>query len=248
MNGWTLVLELISFLLLVVILQRLLFRPIQDVMRTRQQRLEEQARAAVTERDAAERLRNELAGALATQAEQRRQVLASARAEADAERLALRAQAQREAESLLERARRDLEYERLQLGHALVEQLERDVLERLTARIGAWAATVDAAGVALLLERLEQLPVAELEQANTLIASGRRPLLLTARPLVAGQAAVIAEVLMQRLGAVQPLEFEQVLDTRLVAGIELELGHLRLIASWRDVITRATASWRPSDV
>ncbi|MGQ9523146.1 MAG: F0F1 ATP synthase subunit B, partial [Anaerolineae bacterium] len=148
-NPWMLLAQIVSFILLLIILQAVGYKPIQRMLRERQERIAralEEAKAAEAARAKVEAERGEILYQARAEAER---LLAEARGKAQEEREKLLSQAREEAERIRATARQEAEAERAQLlgqmrgqiialamaaahklvGEALDEQRQRALVE-----------------------------------------------------------------------------------------------------------------------
>lgn len=228
----TLVAQLVNFGLLVLLLWRLLFRPVAAALRDREEHIRgqmqraEQARqeaeqhedAAREERERLERERGRRLQELEQEVERRRsELLERARAEAEREHEKHRA---RLAE---ERARTTTDLRR-EAGRLLAAALARG-LEDLAGR------SLQEAVLARFQERLAELPRAEL----TALRAGARPwTLATARPLDPAAREALLDAISRALD--EEVEVRVVHEPGLVAGLELRAGDLGLGWSVRHLV------------
>ncbi|CAO3454837.1 F0F1 ATP synthase subunit delta [Azospirillum largimobile] len=236
-DGWTILLQAVNFLILVWLLRRFLYRPVLAVIAERQAATERVRSDAEAARQAAEAARRALEDQRATLPAERDRLIAAARAEAEAERAALLDRARGEADHALEEARARLAEERAQALGAL---------QRHAADLGTQLATRllrDAPARALtrpLLEEacaaVEALPAAR-RQA---LADGTDPVpvrLTAAGPLPDEDAAHARGRLAAALG--RPVALELTEDPSLIAGVELHFAHSVVRRSWKQTLAEA---------
>ncbi|MBF5094797.1 hypothetical protein F1643_10185 [Azospirillum sp. INR13] len=236
-DGWTILLQAVNFLILVWLLRRFLYRPVLAVIAERQAATERVRTEAEAARRAAEAARRTLEDQRATLPAERDRLIAAARAEAEAERAALLDKARAEADHALEEARARLAEERAQALGAL---------QRHAADLGTQLATRllrDAPARALtrpLLEEacaaLEALPAAQ----RHALADGTDP--VPVRIVAAGQlpdedAARARDRLADALG--RPVALELTEDPSLIAGVELHFAHSVVRRSWKQTLAEA---------
>jgi F-type H+-transporting ATPase subunit b len=111
-NLWTFVFEMLNFLVLAFILQRLLYRPLHQAIDARRTAITKAQTDAETARKQAEDQQALLTSQLADLDGQRLKVLAEAHSQADAERTRLLAALEQESQTRREEARKALERER----------------------------------------------------------------------------------------------------------------------------------------
>jgi len=233
----TLLLQIVNFLILVWILKRFLYQPVLDIIRRRQQGIEQtlaearnaEARAAQLEQDYQARLADwererehahaKLLEELASERSQRSKQL---------EQLLIE---QRERDASLEQRRRD-ELQR-QLETAALDQADRFVgrlLERLAGP------ELDERLAAVLTEDLNRLPD---EQRRDLAAAAAQPAtslrIETVRPLSDATRSQLLASLQGALGKLPPVEDK--LTPELVAGLRIAIGPWLLAANLQDELS-----------
>lgn len=236
-DGWTILLQAVNFLILVWLLRRFLYRPVLAVIAERQAATERVRNEAEAARQAAEDARRTLEDQRATLPAERDRLIAAARAEAEAERAALLDRTRTEADHALEEARARLAEERAQALGAL---------QRHAADLGTQLATRllrDAPARSLtrpLLEEacaaVEALPAAQ----RHALADGIDPVpvrLAAAGTLPDEDAAHARDRLAAALG--RPVALELAEDPSLIAGVELHFAHSVVRRSWKQTLAEA---------
>jgi F-type H+-transporting ATPase subunit b len=234
LNWSTFVLEIINFLVLVWILARFLYRPVMEVIEKRQ--------AGIEQRLAEADERNERAGQLLAQCEQRvalwQQERQQAReslsqeiaAERDQRMAELHDKLQQERERLAAaEARRRADAER-KMEESAVRQGARFASRLLEAASGP---DTQARLVDLLLTELRRWSperIAELQKEFG--NSGTAMLVTSAFPLPDEDRRKLQQALAELAGAGTPVRFEQ--DSGLVAGLRVCIGARVLAANVRD--------------
>jgi len=137
-NVWTFLFEVLNFLVLAFILQRFLYRPLHEAIDARRAAITKAQADVEAARKQAEEQQAQLTSRLAAVDEQRRQVLAEAHTQAEAERTRLLASLDQEsrtrrdeAREVLERERRDSEEEL----HGAMVALALDLAARLLGEV-----------------------------------------------------------------------------------------------------------------
>lgn len=241
-DGWTIALQAVNFLVLVWLLRRFLYRPVLAVIAARQEEMTRTRTAAEEARTAAEAARRVVEEERAGLAAERDRLLAQSRAAAVAERDALLDTARKEADRLLAETRTRVGRERdealaglksrtLSLGSALSERLLRDAAEQATP------ALFERACAALAAETPER--------RHTLLPPPAA--LADGRPAVVRVAAAVApdaetqQAWGRRLSTLlgQPVTVDITVDPALVAGVEVHFPAMVLTQSWRDALTHA---------
>ncbi|HYD71411.1 hypothetical protein [Azospirillum sp.] len=242
LDGWTLLLQAVNFLVLVWLLRHFLYRPVLAVIAERQAATERvRGEADAARREAADGKRAvdaEKAGLAA----ERDRLLAGVRAQAAAERAALLDKARGEAEGLLAEGRARLAEERRQAEAGLRERaaaLGTAVAARLlrvTAGDGMAEGFLEAA-----CRSVEALP----EPQRRALAGdggdgGGDPVpvrLVTSAPLTVPEGERWQERLAAALGRPVAVAFAE--DPGLIAGVELHFPHTVLRHSWKQALAAA---------
>lgn len=229
-DGWTILLQAINFLILVWLLRRFLYRPVLAVIAAREAETTRTRAAAAEARTAAEAARQAVEVERATLAADRDRLTNEAVAAAEQQRAILLDKARGEAERLLNEARQRIANEReealdalkariLDLGTGLSERLLRDIaaeatpllFDRACAALDASASSGTGEGLTILL--YAAVPIDE----STLKDWTRR--------------------LSDTLG--HPVSLSLRVEPDLVAGVELHFPTMVLTQSWRDALNRA---------
>lgn len=247
-DWFTLVAQIVNFLILLWLLQRFLYGPILATMQAREDKLTAQFEAAARKEQAAEEERDALHAARAELETQREEYLADARAEAATRRRALLQEARAEAEQQLARWYDSIDREKATFLREIQVRLGEQVVT-LVRRVLA-----DLAGKeleeAIVYEFLQRL--AAEEQAAPLPGAGSTPINQTAQPVVVRSTFALPENLAEQvrdaLGtrlresnvgqageSVAPnIRFER--DAELVCGIEVEIDDRRVAWNIRDYL------------
>ncbi|MGA1860088.1 hypothetical protein VH569_29225 [Azospirillum sp. 11R-A] len=236
-DGWTLLLQAVNFLILVWLLRRFLYRPVLAVIAERQAATERVRSEAEAARQAAEAARQSLEDQRTALPAERDRLIAAARAAAEAERAALLEKARVEGDHALEEARSRLAEERAQALEAL-QRHAADLGIRLATRLlrDAPAAVLT---VPLLDEACAAVEALSAPQRHAL-ADGIDPV-----PVRLAIAAALPEAdttrTRERLTAAlsRPVALELVEDPSLIAGVELHFAHSVVRRSWKQALAEA---------
>lgn len=234
-DWWTLGLQAVNFAVLVWLLRRFLYAPVRQVIETRRAEAGAALDRAEAARQQAEAERQGLEDDRAALAAEREAILTRARDAAAAERTALVARARAEADAALRTGREVLAEDRRAAlagaqddlarlanalaGHILAEAAKGDLLDQVTARLGA-------------------LPPEEHQRLTAdLAAPGAALQVVTAAPLEAGACPLWRD----RLGQVFPdgrIDFAE--DPAILGGAELRFPHSVLRYTWAAQLAQAT--------
>ena len=230
----TFALEIINFLVLVWILQRLLYKPVTSAIAERQAGVEKTLTDAQAVRSEAEALKRQYESRMADWEHEKAQARVQLLQEIDAERTrsmtSLHASVEQEREKLraLEQ-RRAAEMRRRLEENALAEGGR--FVARLLARLAS--PELEERIRELLLEDLPRLADRELQSLRTACQGGEAKMNITSGyPLGEGQRASLAQALSRVMG--QPLTCEFGQDPELMAGFRIGIGPWVLRSNLRD--------------
>lgn len=239
LDGWTLLLQAVNFLVLVWLLRRFLYRPVLAVIAERQAATERVRTDADATRREAAALRSAAEAEKAGLAAERDRLLAAGRAQAAAERAALLDKARGEAEGLLAEGRARLAEERRQAEADLrgrVAALGTDVAARLLRASAGIGNGVTEGFLEAACRSIAALPE---PQRRALAGGDPVPVrLVTAAPLTVAAGERWQERLALALGRPVAAEFAE--DPGLIAGVELHFPHTVLRHSWKQALAAAT--------
>jgi len=230
-DAFTLIAQIVNFVVLLVLLRVFLYRPIQRVMRQREQRIADEHAAAEEAREKAEARAEELRRERETFEDERRERLAEVEREAEELREERLAEARDEAEAARKRWREALERERDELAGEVREgaaAVLTDALQR------GWRELADedlqARALEVFARKLRELDAEE----RTALADRARAGELTFATAFAAtddQRETLLRAVREALlgddeGAAAEAEFER--DPELIAGVTLRAGDLRV--------------------
>ena len=223
-NTTTFILEIINFLILIWILQRLFYKPLLEIIAKRKQHIDQSLEEAKKLHDEAEEQRRLY--------ENRQQLWEQEKKAAQAE---LNQQFELERNAQLGKIRSEIEQERQKAKVTLTRQQEEFQLqaEKQALENGARFASlilqqavvpeVEHRLVAMLMDDLNALP--EVAKASLQATDTKKPLLVkvtSAYPL----ATDLIQQLEQKLGQLitRPMSFQYQQDSALIAGIRIDIG------------------------
>jgi F-type H+-transporting ATPase subunit b len=164
-NPWTFLLQVVNFVVLVLVLRRLLYRPLHEAIERRREVVRQTQAQAEIAREEAGAIKQQLEEKLAQVDRQREETLRQAHEQAEVERKRLLAEAETAAQRLQEEVRRSLEHDR----EEMLQKLSGDVVTHalnLAERLLRQAAdsTLQAQLAKHLIETLDSLPTDQREQ------------------------------------------------------------------------------------
>ena len=241
-SWWTLAIQGLNFLVLVWLLRRFLYRPVQEIVERRQRLERDTAAAAEQVKTEADALKRRYDQALAGIANERRTALDRAHDEIEAERKKILEDASRSAAASIENAKKEIASERdeaLGLLRKDVVDLAGDMAARLLADIapGIPSDTVLArleAGIAAMEPAERQRLDREIAANETEVA------VVTANSLGVDERAAWKARLEHLLE--HPLHITFTEDADLIGGAEMRLPHTVIRASWSDQLKRVRAA------
>ncbi len=234
LHGSTFLLEIVNFLVLVWILKRFLYKPVQEAVRRRRETIEQTLADARAQQAAGEELQRAYANRLADWEREKQDARAALNRELTLERRqrtdaleAELAEQRHRAEILAQRNRRELqrqaEAEALRLGAAFGARL----LQRLTGP------ELDAKLQALILEDLAALPEPRRAALRKERRNGNLAVEVTSpRKLTPPSRQGLEQVLAELLGGAVHCDYR--IDPTLIGGVRLQLGAWTLGANLRD--------------
>ncbi len=233
LDGTTIALQIINFLVLVWLLKRFLYQPILKVIAQRQQGIEQALRDAQAAETRAQALRKEYEQKLATMqhqhavaldqlgddiATERSRRLQALDKELTAERDRQRALEQKHAAETQRQLRRDAGQSATAFLSRLLQRLSGTDLDRLLVRTA--------------LEDLQRLPAEQVDELRRAAASATGIQLTTARPLPADCEQQLQAALETLTG--KSLPWSSATDPGLTSGLRIGLGAWRLSLSLAD--------------
>ncbi|MFQ6100283.1 MAG: F0F1 ATP synthase subunit B [Anaerolineae bacterium] len=222
-NPWILLAQIVNFMFLVVILSAVAYKPIQKMLKERQERIQkglEDARAAKEARAAVEAERDKML----------------AQAHAEAERITMEAsrKGREEAEKLLAQAREDAERIRA-AAREEAEQARNQMLGEMRGQIAALAIAAAQKIVGEALDEQRQRALVEsffsgvrdgrvemLPEGVEVAAPGGPVTVTSALPLTEEQQAPIQRDLAARLGGKREITFR--VDPQILGGLVVRVG------------------------
>ncbi|TVO57780.1 F0F1 ATP synthase subunit B family protein [Denitromonas halophila] len=241
-DWFTVVAQLLNFLILVWLLKRFLYQPVLDAIDAREQRIAKELAQADATRDAAQAEQTHFREQQAALDAQREALLATATAEADAEGKRLIEAARQRATELEAHQTQRLATQATALRQALAERTQHEVFAVCRKALGDLAdAGLESRMVATFVRRLQAARAAD---EATLLADFKA----SAAPLVVRSAfalsdadrAAVQAALKDDLGIAQAPQFEIASDR--VAGIEIASAGQTLGWSIADYLDALQAS------
>jgi len=235
-DWFTVIAQIVNFLLLVYLLKRFLYGPIVRAMDRREQRVTERLRGAdereenaAREAQAYQQKRKELE-------ERRREALEKAREEAESQRKALLEEARHEIEDQRKRWRDELEREKEAFSREMRTEVALGTVRALRRALGDLAeAQLEEQIVGVFIARLRELDQKEREELARAVDSTQEPIrVASAFELSKKQRDAVRKALEDRLERSLDLHFAATADV--ICGIELRTPGSRLAWSVDDYL------------
>jgi len=235
LNWTTFVLEILNFLVLVWLLKRFLYKPVQDIISRRQQAIEAQLQTAGNMQREAEELKQQYENRLLDWEEERQTMRMQLQQDVDQERLRLLAGLKEELTA--ERKKNEV------LAARQAEELEHRLEGRALALAARFAAKLLSSVASeemqekllhLLMAELQQLPVDREEALLAMKKNGSdvKVQVLSAYPLNEKGRQTLQNYLMALLAC--PLTYEYATDRALIAGLRITVGPWVIHANLHD--------------
>ncbi len=217
-DWWTLGLQVVNALVLIWLLARFLFQPVENILAARRKEAEQAIADAKAAKAAVESARAKADAEAAGFAERRKEALKAVDAEAEREKAALLADARAEVEKLRAAGKAEIAAERRAEAAAEADraaQLALNIAAKLVDRLPSEARV--AGFIKGIATGLSALP----ESTRAALAANEAPIHLTVpRALTAGETEACHTAIAGILG--RPVAIEVAEDPTLIAGIELE--------------------------
>ena len=235
-DWFTVLAQVVNFLILVWLLKRFLYRPILNAIDAREKRIALALADADAKKTEAEQERDAFQHKNEAFDQQRAALLSQATDEAKAERLRLLDAARQESDSLRAKRQEALISEQQSLSEALTRRAREEVFAIARKTLADLAGeTLEARMADVFLRRLRELDDAAMTGLKSTFAASSNTLLVrTAFTLPPPQRAAIETVLKETLGGEMQVQFETAPD--LVSGIEIGSNGHKLAWSIADYL------------
>lgn len=227
-DWFTVVAQVVNFLILMWLLKRFLYKPILAAIDAREQRIAAELADADAKRAEAQTERDQFEKKNQQFEQQRAALLNQATDEAKAERSRLLDQARQAADDLRAKRQEALRVEQQSLSEALSRRAREEVFAIARKTLADLAGvTLEERMTEVFLRRLRALDEAEIAKMKSALAASASPLLVrTAFTLPPAQHAAIETAISIALGGEAAVQFATVPD--LVSGIEISSNGQKL--------------------
>ncbi len=242
MTVWTYIGQIVNFIIFVVILYYLLYRPVGRILKERKDAMEADLRKAEKLHEEAEQARAETQKREKELEEKRDAILKEAKEQAEKHRKEVLKATEDQARARVDRFRRVLKQERDDLLDKITDELRDTILHVARAAIGDDSSRLADRAIERVEALLEEMSDEDLARARKALDGQDDPAQVrSAAPLDEDQQNNLKKILAKKLGLKQ-IELAVEEDPSLLAGLEVTLGHINLTAHWRSIIDEAMSS------
>jgi len=235
-DWFTVIAQIINFLILVWLLKRFLYRPILDAIDAREKRIAAKIADADVKEAEAQNQREEYQQKNELFDQQRNARMNEVLEAAQTERAQLLDAARQESDDLRARLQQAIRNEQRSLNEELSRRAREEVFAIARKTLSDLAGTsLEECMTEIFLGRLRELNDAQMAEVKSAFKTSSHPLLVrTAFELPAQQCAAIEKAIGEILGKQKPLEFSIVPD--LVSGIEVSSDGRKIAWSIADYL------------
>ncbi len=236
-DWFTVLAQLLNFIILVWLMKRFLYQPILRAIDAREGRVAAQLTEASDKQSRAELALGELRRKSELFDRQRDELFHQAREEAERERRRLLEEARKDAEAFREKWQEQLGSDARQLSGALGRRIRTEAFATARQALADLAtARLQDQVTALFSRRLREMPAPEKAQLKAAQKASSKPAVVrSAFDLTPEERASLGEAVQEALGAQAALTFESA--PKLVLGIELVTGGLKVAWSLDDYLS-----------
>jgi F-type H+-transporting ATPase subunit b len=233
MDFWTVIFQIVNFLIFAGILHHLLYRPVKTMMQKRRETMESKLEEARQERQEAEKLNKEAQKQAEELDEKSDAILQNTREQAEAEKQDILQAAEEEARKQIARFRRNLNRERYETIESLAGELNDVLLHAISAILTQEGIDLNDAALDRLENQLHELDDQQRQQAwNTLVETEERTAVTCASALSDSQRKRLKAILASAF-ELEEVKLSLHTDAELVGGLEVTIGTLKIQAHWR---------------
>jgi F-type H+-transporting ATPase subunit b len=244
-DWFTVIAQIVNFLILVYLLKRFLYTPILNAIDEREKRIAAQLEDAASQKAEAQEERKRFEQMNEDLDQKKETLLKEAQADAEAERRRLLENARREYADLRKTLKETLNAEQSTLNHELKRRTQQEVFEIARKVLEDLAeATLESRIVTVFLQKLKALSKAEEKQMKSGFKTNGEPIIVrSAFDLPPEQQAALEQAVKKLLGADIQVQFRTSPED--VGGIELSAGGYKIawtIAEYLDVLEKRIAA------
>lgn len=238
-DWWTLALQAVNFLVLVWLLQRFLFRPVQRLIETRKAKSDELLHTAEGKLAEAEAERAHYEGLIASIEASKDAALKDFQKQLESERDAALAKAHEAAEDLVRAAKEEVAEDRRQAvasSRADLVSLAKEIASKIL--VGRAKEASIESDLSAALEKLAELPDRDRQRIYDHTANGTSGVTVeTSEALDKGQQRDLVTTLQEEFGKAAQITFK--VNPDLLGGVRLMLSQAQLDASWATYLDAA---------
>ncbi len=229
-NWFTLIAQVINFLVLMWLLKRYLYKPILKAIDERENKIVVQLKDADAKKAEAEKERDEFDQKNKTFDKQKAEMMQKVISETNAEEQRLKEKARDEVSSLKTKLEKAVVEEQERRNHEISQKVEREVVAIARKTLtDLSSASLEEQSVNTFLQKISELPADEKKDFISALKPGNEPILVqSAFELSSKQQSDIQAVVSELLGA--PCQFKFTIAPELISGIQLTTNGYKL--SW----------------
>lgn len=239
-DWWTLGLQAINFLVLVWLLQRFLYKPVQNVIEERRSLAETKAAEAKALLAEAQSTKQKYEEAQKRIEQDRRDILDQTHREIEEQRGKTMSEARSQAQAIISTAQQEINVERDKTLKAMKEDISKLAADVARTMLGDLGPQVPHDIFLNKIERtLNEMPESERTRIDKELAdNGASLTIITARPLEEKERQIWQKRLAADLRTDVNVKFKN--DASLLGGTEMHFPHTVLKFTWADQIERLT--------
>lgn len=239
-DWFTVIAQLINFLVLVWLLKRFLYHPILDAIDAREKRIADELADADEKRAEAEKQREAFQQKNADFIAHRATSMANVTAEAKAEKIRLLDLVRQESDALRSKLALALKSEQLTLQDSLTQKTQEEVFLIVRKALKDLAETsLESSMARVFIARLAALKDEDKVSLKSTFESANQPLIVhTAFDFPEAERSLIKAALQDMLGASADIDFAN--DPNVISGIEVNVGGQKIAWSIADYLAILT--------
>jgi F-type H+-transporting ATPase subunit b len=239
-DWFTVIAQIINFLILVWLLKRFLYKPILEAVNEREKKIADELNDAEMKKADAQKEKNEFQQKNNEFDIQRSDLLNKAKEEAKDERKKLLEQARKDAEALRSKFQESLQNEQQQLNDELIQRTQKQVIEVSRKLLSDIAdSTLEENIVSVFLKKITSLSADEKNNLSKALGTSGKIIIQSTFPLTGEIKNRIIDALKKINGSAGDVLFEA--DAKQIGGIELIAAGYKLswsIADYLDLIEK----------
>lgn len=243
LSDWfTIVIQLVNFLILVWLLKRFLYKPILRAIDEREKHIANQIKDAEKSKAEANSLMEEYRQKNADMDQQRQTMLNNIHTEIESERRKLREQTHTEIENLRTRLHETLREEQDNIGNEIKHRTQKGIFEVARKALkDLAAANLEEQMADVFIAKLKSLPVEEKKILQAAVLKDKqRVIIRSALEIPTNKRQIISDTIKMMISNNPEMIYENV--PQLVSGIELKAGGYKLEWSIGEYLTSLEAS------